>query len=278
MRIQQHYPVKTVAASALPANKGQIEKFFTAGFLSLGLLLFVLGSTAQAAEENPFAKNYKEQNTYGLKSLSPNPDTKILMSNHKEDDNITMLEDGFDMIGTSGFSATEASPDLALQHGRNIKADTVLIYKKYESAKTASSQLQLIKEAAKKSEEIDPNDLVEEPTQYYFYASYWAKLPMPLFGVHIIKLKKNGGESADEDATQVQAVPGLKIIAVIKDSPAAKAGILRGDSVLKLGDMTLESAEDLFAAVKKYAGQTVDAEIERKGVPNKVSVKLNARS
>lgn len=273
MRMLQHHSVKTLTASKAAVNKNQLEKLLVTGFLSLSLL-FVLVTAVQAAEENPFAKNYKEQNTHNLKSLNPNPDTKILLSNHKEDDNITMLEDGYDMIGTSGFSATEASPDLALQHGRNIKADTVLIYKKYESAKTASSQLQLVKEAAKKGEAIDPNDLVEEPTQYYFYASYWAKLPTPKFGVHIIKLKK----SADEDAAEAQVVPGLKIIAVIKDSPAAKAGILRGDTVLKMGDMTLESADDLFAAVKKYAGKTVDVELERLGVVNKLPVTLNVRS
>lgn len=273
MHIQQHQSVKTPVALIKAVNKYQLERCFVTGFLSLSLLLFVFASTAQAAEDNPFAKNYKEQNTYHLKSLQPNPDTKILLSNHKEEDNIKMLEDGYDMIGISGFSALEASPDLALQHGRNIKADTVLIYKKYESAKTASSQLQLIKEAAKKGEDIDPNDLTEEPTQYYFYASYWAKLPMPLFGVHIIKLQKK----TDDEAALAQE-PGLKIIAVIKDSPAAKAGVARGDTLLKVGDMALESAEDLFAAVKKYAGKTVDIELERQGVPDKISVKLNARS
>lgn len=273
MRNQEHYSVKTLAISQAATNKSQLKKIIVTGFLSLSLVLFVFINTAQAAEENPYAKNYKEQNTYKLKSLNANPDTKLFVSNHKDDDNISMLEDGYDMIGSSGFSATEASPDLALQHAKSIKADTVLIYKKYESAKTASSQLQLVKEAAKKGEDIDPNDLVEEPTVHYFYASYWAKLPMPLLGVHIIKLKKNSDESTDE----VQALPGLKIIAVIKESPAAKAGIARGDTVLKIGDMALAEADDLFAAVKKYAGQTVDVELERKGVPTKVSVAINSR-
>ncbi len=277
MRNQEHYSAKTLAVSNVATNRGQFKKVIVTGFLSLSLVLFVFINMAQAVEENPYEKNYKEQNTYNLKSLNPNPDTKIFVSNHKDDDNITMLEDGFDMIGTSGFSDTEASPDLALQHAKSIKADTVLIYKKYGSAKTASSQLQLVKEAAKKGKEIDPNDLVEEPTQYNFYASYWAKLPMPLFGVHIIKLKKNSNESTDEGAATVNALPGLKIIAVIKESPAAKAGIVRGDTVLKIGDMALAEADDLFAAVKKYAGQTVAVELERKGVPTKVSVAINSR-
>jgi len=274
MRNHRHYSVKTLAVSPAGINKNRLGKVIVTGFLSLSLALFVLINMAHAAEENPYAANYKEQNTSNLKSLNASPDTKLFVSNHKDDDNITMLEDGYDMIGSSGFSATEAAPDLALQHAKAIKADTVLIYKKYESAKTASSKVQLIKEAAKKGEDIDPNDLVEEPTQYYFYASYWAKLPMPLLGVHIIKLKK----STNEDDTEAQAEPGLRVIAVIKDSPAAKAGIARGDTVMKIGDMALVNADDLFAAVKKYAGQTVAVALERKGVPAEVSVAINSRS
>ena len=274
MRNHRHYSVKALAVSPAAINKNRLGKIIVAGSLSLSLALFVLINVAHATEENPYATNYKEQNTYHLKSLNASPDTKLFVSNHKDDDNITMLEDGYDMIGSSGFSATEAAPDLALQHAKAIKADTVLIYKKYESAKTASSKVQLVKEAAKKGEDIDPNDLVEEPTQYYFYASYWAKLPMPLLGVHIIKLKK----STNEDGTEAQAEPGLRVIAVIKDSPAAKAGIARGDTVMKVGDMALVNADDLFAAVKKYAGQTVAVELERKGAPAKVSVAINSRS
>jgi hypothetical protein len=246
-------------------------------FTSLSLIFAFTVFHAQADEANPFAKNYKEQNTYKLKSLNPNPDTKLLLSNHKEDDNIKMLEDGYDMIGSSGFTAVEAAPDLALQQGKAIKADTVLIYKKYDSAKITGSKLQLVKEAAKKGTEIDPNDLIEEPTKHTFYASYWAKLPMPTFGVHVIKLKLNTNDSPVEGTEKIEELPGLNIIAVIKDSAAAKANIVRGDTLLKMGDVTLTKADDLFAAVKKYAGKSVTVELERKGLPTQVTVALNPR-
>lgn len=267
---------QTFLSEAVPVVKAVHHlhsKYLLMSFLTFSLVFFTLISGAQADESNPYAKNYKEQNTNQLKSLNPNPDTKLYVSNHKEDDNISMLENGYDMIGSSGFSAFEASPDLALQHAKAIKADTVLIYKKYESAKTASSKLQLVKEAAKKGGEIDPNDLTEEPTQYYFYASYWAKLPMPLFGVHVIKLKQQSSDSNLETAEE----PGLKIIAVIKDSPAAKAGIVRGDTLMKLGDVAIATKDDLFAAVKKYAGQTVSAIVERKDGTSDLTVTLNSK-
>lgn len=274
MRNHQQYLIKTSVISKIATNKNWLIKLMFASFIGISLTLLALINIAHADEVNPYAKNYKEQNTNNLKSQDANPDTKIFVSNHKDEDNISMLENGYDMMGSSGFSAAEASPDLALQHAKAVKADTVLIYKKYESAKTASSKLQLIKEAAKRGKEIDPNDLVEEPTQYYFYASYWAKLPMPLLGVHIIKLKQ---KVSDDEQEVSKAVPGLKIIAVIKESPAAKASLVKGDTLLKIGDVELAKADDLFAAVKRYAGQTVPVQLQRNGVDVQVQVALNAR-
>lgn len=262
-------------AASVSANKNSIKWLFL-GMSALSLLFFIVTQQSYAAE-NPFAKNYKEQNTNQLKSMNPNPNTEILLSNHKDEDNIKMLEEGYDMIGSSGFSAEEASPDLALQHGKAIKADKVLIYKKYDSAKVTGSKLELVREAAKTGRELDEEELIEEPTKYAFYASYWAKLPPPTFGVHIIKLKLNTNTSPVEGTETIEELPGLKIIAVIQNSAAAKAGIQRGDTLLKMGDVTLNKAEDLFAAVKKYSGQTVDVEFERKGVAEKVTVALNSR-
>jgi len=188
-----------------------------------------------------------------------------------------MLEEGYDMIGSSGFSAEEASPDLALQHGKTIKADRVLLYKKYDSAKVIGSKLDLVREAAKTGRELDEEELIEEPTKYAFYASYWAKLPAPTFGVHVIKLKLNTNTNPADETKMIEELPGLKIIAVINDSAAAKASIKRGDTLLKMGDVTLNKVEDLFAAVKKYKGQEVVVELERNGVPEQMKVALGAK-
>lgn len=272
MRTHASFLIKKVATVKLMTPNQNLTKWMLVSLLSLGLIAMV--GLLRAEEVNPYTKNYKEQNTSHLKSLEANPDTKIYVSNHKDDDNISMLESGYDMIGSSGFDATETSADLALQHAKAIKADTVLVYRKYESAKIGGSKLQLIKEAAKKGDEIDPNALEEEPTQYHYYASYWAKLPQPLLGVHIIKLAK---KVAEEQGDVVTEEPGLKIIAVIKESPAANASIFKGDTLLKIGDVELVKADDLFAAVKRYAGQVVPVQLERNNELVNVTVALNTR-
>lgn len=226
------------------------------------------------AEENLYAKNYKAQNNSQLRSLQQNPDTKIFVSNHKEEDNISMLEKGYDMMGSSGFEAGNVPAELALQHGKSIHADTVLVYTKYGSSKTAASKMQAIKDAIKNKGEVTEQDLAQDPTVYQYYASYWAKLPTPLLGVHIIKLK----QKVDPRQTEVtgQEENGLKVIAVVQESPAAKAAIMRGDTLLKIGDTSLVKPEDLFAAVKRYAGTTVPVILQRSNESLATTVTLNS--
>lgn len=230
----------------------------------------LLISTWVSAGENLYAKHYKAQNASGLTSSQATPDTKMYVSNHKEDDNISMLENGYDMMGSSGFEGGDVSADLALAHGKAIKADVVLVYSKYGSAKSASSKMEMIREAAKTGRELTEKDMVDEPTVYKYYASYWAKLPTPTLGVHVIKLvPKSSDPNADTE------IPGLQLLAVIKDSPAAKAGLARGDRLLKVNNTVLDKPEDLTAAVRQLKGQIVDIHYLRADVEETTKVRLN---
>lgn len=264
--------ISTKASVKVQTNKKLISLFMLLALLVLGSI--ILATQLRAAEENLYAKNYKEQNNGHLKSMEANPDTKMYVSNHKEDDNISMLEKGYDMMGSSGFDATDTPADMALQHAKSIKADTVLVYSKFGSEKTASSKVELIKEAAKNGGEIDAKDLEPEATHYQYYASFWAKLPTPLLGVHVIKLTPAKAVGDDIPAPEVK---GLTIIAVINDSPAAKASIAKGDQILKIGDVKMNKPDDLFVAVKRYAGQTVPVELQRGEQEVKTTVALNSR-
>ena len=261
---------KTGASTKALDLKKIMTKWMLMGLLTTVALLMT--TKLLAADTNLYEINYKAQNTGNLSSLDANPDTKMYVSNHKDEDNISMLESGYDLMGSSGFEGSGVLPELALQHAKAIKADTVLIYKKYGSAKNSASKLELIREAAKKGGEIDDKDLKEEPIQYNYYASYWAKLPAPLLGVHIIKLA-----SRDSETEQVVEKKGLKVLAVVKDSPAAKAGLLSGDVLLKISDVELNKPEELSPLVRKLQGQNVAIEYERGGNKNIAKAQINTR-
>jgi hypothetical protein len=241
----------------------------------LGLMLTVSCNLQAFAADNLYEKNYKAQNTGGLVSLQANPDTKMYVSNHKDKDNISMLENGYDMMGTTGFEAGEVPAEQALQHGKAIKADAVLVYTKYAAAMTAASKIDTYKEAAKANGgEIDEKDVVEDDVKYKYFASYWAKLPAPLLGVHVIKLAR----SADEENQQKQLLKGLNVLAVVKGSPAEAAGIMRGDMLLKINNTELNKAEELAKVVRQHQGKQVEVEYERDGEKASTKVQINARN
>lgn len=270
---------KLLGASPALNHKANTVKWMLASLLTIGTLFM---ASKLFAAENLYQKNYQAQSTGGLVSLQASPDSKMYVSNHKDDDNISMLENGYDMMGSSGFAAGKVAPELALEHAKAIKADTVLVYTKYGSAKTAASKIAVIKESAKKGGGvIDDKALLEDETNYDYYASYWAKLPAPLLGVHIIKLipVTNDGDDVDPKTAKLNAEKiGLTILAVIKDSPAAKAGLLRGDVLTKIAGNELNKPEELSGVVRKYQGQSVAIEFERGGEKKVANAQINNRN
>ena len=269
MNLNNRLNNKAAVAKVIDTKK-ITAKWMLLSLLATGTLLM---ATQLFAAENPYEKNYKAQNTGNLASLEASPDTKMYVSNHKDKDNISMLESGYDMMGTTGFESGEVPAEMALQHAKAIKADTVLVYTKYGSALTASSKIETYKEAAKKNGgEIDEKDLIEDNIQYKYYASYWAKLPPPLLGVHVIKLARptEEGEKKDE-------LKGLRVLAVIKGSPAEAAGILRGDMLLAINETELSKAEELSKVVRQHQGKSVAIAYEREGVMNTAKAQINQR-
>ena len=228
------------------------------------------------AEENLFEKNFQRQSPKDFQSFEQNPQTIIKRGWDQDTDKIKMLEEGYDLMGFSGFSGPNVSPDLAKVHGEKLKADLILIYDRQVNENSRASAIQRAREkvlAAKGGEnkgeiteiEITEEDLADSNALYVFYASYWVKLPKPTFGTHFIKLEKGSDEVE---------VPGALVIAVIKGSPAAKAGISRNDSIIKVDQVDVNTPDDLIAVVRKSKGKSVNVEYIRGGKKESVSVDL----
>ncbi len=256
-----------------------LQKKITHGLMLLSLLglgAVLVAPKAHAydavkANSNLFEEKYQEQNDRQLKSLKASPDATLELGKDQEADTTRMLENGYDMMGTSEFVSAKIPAELAKAYGQKIKADYVLVYDKPTSLTTNMVNMDGTEDGNKMMQEANDANVKNEKTIHY--ASYWAKVPMPLLGVHVIKLVKASANPAEEGT----ALPGLKIIAVIKESPAAKANIATGDTLLKIGDVTLEKADDLFAAVKRYQGQTVDVAFRHGDEEVRTTVALNSR-
>ncbi len=235
--------------------------------------LFAVSFSATAAE-NPFEKNYESQSPKGFRSFSDNPQPKVMRGWEKETDNIKMLEDGYDLMGVSGFVGPNVPPSLALDHAQKINADFVLIYDRQVNENTRATQIQKAREKARAANRIKnkgeiteititEEDLVDDNAKYDFFLTYWVKLPKPSFGTHFIKLK------SDEQDTR-----GVRVIAVIKESAAATAGIKKNDNILSINNVEVNSPDDLINIIRENKGKSIDVVYERGGESSKVSVAL----
>lgn len=259
---------------SLVFKKKMTSSFILLSLLGLGAVLLAPKAHAYdvvKSNSNLFEEKYVEQNDHHLKSLNASPDTTLEIGGNQEADTTRMLENGYDMMGTSEFVSAKIPAELAKTYAKKIKADSVLVYDKPTSLTTNMVNMDGTENGDKMIKEANEENARNEKTIHY--ASYWAKLPMPLLGVHVIKLVKASANPSEEGVAQT----GLKIIAVIKDSPAAKANIATGDTLLKIGGVTLDKADDLFAAVKRYQGQTIDVVFRHGEEDVKTTVALNSR-
>jgi len=238
----------------------------------ISLLFFI--SNVAFSDENVFEKNYQIQSPKGFQSFSKNPNTKMMRGWAQKTDKFKMLEDGYDLMGHANFTGSYTSPNLALQHAKSIKADMVLLYDRQINDSSRATMIKKAREKARKANrvkevgnlteiEINDDDLVDENVKYEINATYWVKLPKPTFGAHFIKLNSD-----------IESINGVQIIAVIKGSPAAIAGILKNDSITSIAEIPVNNPEDLISAIRKNKGKLIEVGYLRGGKQSKVNVKL----
>lgn len=239
----------------------------------LGLLL--VGFTAhlaladEAKSDNPYTQNYKERIAIG-KSSAEAP--RVFRGTNREADYNHLLEDGYDQLGSSSFQAGDVNPEQLGQHAQKVHADLALVYinslgKESVDAKIAAAKEKALKMAKPEAERAEGEGLLMEfPEQRYdYYATFWTKLPPPLLGLHVSDRKEDDKR------------PGVPVVAVVKDSPAAGAGIRKGDVILKVASVEANTGDDFVKTVRSNAGKSVEILVLRGDEEMTKKVTLNAR-
>ena len=230
--------------------------------------LIAFSSTGWAQDEpeaNPYTKNYVSRMP-APKGATAEP-VKVFRGQDKVEDYQRLLEDGYDLLGYASFEARDVPPEKLTEQAERVHADVALVYTARSGQTPASVKLDQAKSRQKEnatqpSEEAKPSD----NKFYNYFASFWTKLPTPLLGVHV---KQDQDEGLPER--------GVEIIAVIKGSPAASAGLQKGDTLLRLGEVELSKPELLPQAALRYAGQSVEVVYSRIGQEQCQTVTLNSR-
>ncbi|HEY8086109.1 MAG TPA: PDZ domain-containing protein [Methylophilaceae bacterium] len=244
------------------------------------MVLLVLASTSVFAAssdasgaENPYAKNYVARS--GVKGSTKQDEPKVFRGTDKDADYQRLLEDGFDMLGSSSFQDTVVPVQQLVEQERKVGADMALVYSSTLTRVPDALKMQQAKADAEKKRDAEEQTNIDKDAPgmervpvsqpfYDYYATYWVKLAPPLLGLHV------QDHQTDTDK------PGLPIVAVIKGSPAAAADLRRGDVVLKIGDADAKSGDVLVQAVRNNAGKSIDITVLREDLLIQKTVQLNA--
>lgn len=224
------------------------------------------------ASANPYTSNYVVRSGMPA-SINPGSakqeEPKAFRGVDKEADYQRLLEDGFDMLGSSSFEDTEVPVQQLLEQEKKVGADIALVYSTALTKVPDAVRLQQAKDAGKQHNiDQDAPDTQERPLDkhfYEYYATYWVKLAPPVLGLHV------------QDHQMDKDQPGLPIVAVIKGSPAAEADLRKGDVVLKIGEVEAKSGAVLVQEVRANAGKTVEITFLREDMLMQKEVKLNQK-
>lgn len=238
------------------------------------VLVALAASPLSWAEDNLYSSHYQPQNQGNLRSLQAQPEPQMFSGTRRDEDNIKMLENGYDLMGFSSFEAGEVDAAQALNHGREIQADSILVYMKKAGGASPASRMEVIKEAVKKGQSLTEKDMATKPGTYRYYATYWAKLPPPVLGIHVIKLVPKQSGQPEAAPTETGNTAGVRVIAVIHGSAAEKGGVIRGDQLLSINNEKVDDAAQLSSLVRKYRGNTVHLQLERQGEPMTINAQL----
>lgn len=247
---------------------------------------FVILLTACAS--NPFSKFYSDL-TNGedltkfnhLILLEKGQKPLLYKGADKDEDRIKMLENNYTMIGYSSFNAGNVDENGVYSQAKKVHATAIVLYSQYTNTVSGSMPLTLPNTQSSNTN-ISGNVygsggyanysgyantttygtkttyIPYNVRRYDYGATYWVKRKSITFGIVPVDL------DADLRA-KIQSNKGMLIEAVIKNSPAFRADIFRGDILKSIGTIDIYERSNLEEALNKYIGTMAKVIILRNG-------------
>jgi hypothetical protein len=255
---------------------------------------------------NPFTQFY--QDTLGGRLVTDIPDLipydswpRVFTTNNEVRDEVSLLENGYTPIGYASFNAASVNASDAARQGKLVGAAVVLLYSRYRNTETGAlpyttKEPDMI--ATQSSQGTIQGSVNGVPSfsgrysgtattriagsyhtdwipysvdRYDYLATFWVKTRPQMLGVRTADL-------TDDLRRQIGTNRGVVIVAVVKESPAFNANMMRGDVITKVDGHVISDAQTFRPTLSPYAGQEVVFETYRDGVRREVSVRLNSRT
>lgn len=243
--------------------------------------IFVVGCT------NPYSQYYQDMTNgedilQSGKVVIPPDIPNYIRGTNPATDAERMAENGYGMIGQSLFNCKEIDERKAIKHGKKVYADTVIIYSQYTHTLSGMAPMTMPNNQYSTTN-ISGNiygggyssfsgvaNTTTYGTQttyipyhirrYDYLATYWIKLKP-----ESIRLGIHYNDLPDEIKQKIGTNKGIIALAIIKNTNAYKADIIKGDAILKANDMFIEDSRHFDKLLTELYGQTVHLEIFRNG-------------
>jgi PDZ domain len=246
---------------------------------------------------NPFAQFYHPNNELVLRTvpqrrLHPPPETpELLRGNNPQEDIPALQADGWVVIGESSFNGPKLDEDDAVDQGRKVGADRIVMYGRLASTEHTTIPLTLpTTQTSVTNGMATAYGSAGVATAYgssttTTYGTQTTYLPMTIhrydaLAVYLVKVRYAFGglfrDLSPSESQRVGTVNGTTVAVVVRGSPAAAAGILPGDVILKADGEPVIDGAHLSEFLQARQGRAVEFQILRADKRSDVSVTLGS--
>jgi len=250
-------------------------------------VIILLTLSVSGCGGNPFTQHYKPTGYQQSKDTAvPSVDLpQVIMTDDRNKEEKTIFEQGYLPIGVSRWEGPQVNPDLALEQAKMVGAEIVAVEAKYLRTQSGAMPLRLPSTthsttnfnvggqygtASTSTSGTQTQYIPYNVDRFNYVASFWIKRKaQPVFGVIVANLEL-------DDKRVIDRNKGVKVTAMVRNSPAFDAGIFEEDIVIRINSDEISDKDNFVAVIKKYAGQKVEIALFRNGKERIIPVQLNA--
>jgi hypothetical protein len=231
-------------------------------------------------------KQFYHDNTYGRSyaelhvELTKNP-PRLVIGTNPEVDSREMLQNNYIQIGYSSFNGKLEGTEGALSMAKSLNAEVVITYSQFTGSETRIATYDTPTTQTSYSTAnvtaygsngwanaygTGTTTTYGTRTNYVPYtvdrynqgATYWIKRKPPIFGAMVDELSEN-------DKKSIGSNKGVKVMIVIKDSPAYDADIIEGDILKAINGTEIKDSNHYFEVLSENATNLVSFRFYRGG-------------
>lgn len=257
-----------------------------------------LALIALSACANPYRANFNTTLDrlpawMGTRFLPAPGKPRLIKSQDIRSDNWRQFEKGYVMVGFAKFDGPPLNLDQALAQAKAIDAEVVIVQERFTRSMTETvavtqwpaDETTEIREQSQSTGRRGPRQesrtteirvsrspetvYLPKLVDYYEHAAtFWRRIERPVFGALVQDL-------TDELKQKLQTNRGLVVRAVMVDSPAYQADLLKGDILMKIDGEPVSSARKFYNDVILLAGRDVNLSVLRGGKTMQRRLTLN---